>query len=174
MLPHYSLNEFQWTSRKNINLIFYSRKAFGNIMCKTTSILSQHKCVRLLKSHMLCEHPTLSITKMNIDMLHPSMKTLTHLPLWQNGLHFTDDFFQMYFFEWKTSYNNNSLFSQELLMVFSLQIQQIWNIHHMYKLRKHYWVIVGKAARKDKTKQKSLRLSSWPPYFGYNFTEVCS
>ena len=29
--------------------------------------------------------------------------------------------------------NNNSLFSQELHMIFSLQTQQIWNIHHMYK-----------------------------------------
>ena len=31
-------------------------------------------------------------------------------------------------------------------------------MHHMYKLRKHDWVIVGKAARK-----KNLHLSSWPP-----------
>ena len=39
-------------------------------------------------------------------------------------------------FSWATfiiSYNNNSLFSQELHMIFSLQTQQIWNIHHMYK-----------------------------------------
>ena len=81
MLTHSNLNKFQWSSYKNINLIFYSIKAFENIMCKATAILSQHKFVRLWKSQMLCEHPILIITKINIDMSHPSMKMLTHLPL---------------------------------------------------------------------------------------------
>ena len=68
-------------SHKIINLIFYSRKAFENIMCKTTAILSQHKCVRLWKSQILCKHPILIITQINIDMSHPPMKMLTHLHL---------------------------------------------------------------------------------------------
>ena len=55
---------------------FYPRKAFENIMCKTTAILSQHKCVRLCKS--LCEHPFLTINKINIDMSYPSMKMLSN------------------------------------------------------------------------------------------------
>ena len=89
LAPCHYLNQccqtIAWTNFSELHVkiltyFFYSRKAFGNVMCKTTSILSQQKCVRLLKSQMLCEHPTLSITKMNIDMLHPSMKMLTHLP----------------------------------------------------------------------------------------------
>ena len=68
MLTDFNLNEFQWSWHKNINLIFYSRKAFENIMCT-------------MKSQMLYEHPILIITKINIDMSHPSMKMLTHLPL---------------------------------------------------------------------------------------------
>ena len=47
MLTHSNLNEFQWSSHKNINLILYSRKAVENIMCKSTAILSQHKFVKL-------------------------------------------------------------------------------------------------------------------------------
>ena len=82
MLTHSNLNEFQWSSHKNINRIFCSRKAFENIMCKAaTAILSLHKFVRLWKSQKLCEHSILIITKINIDMSPPSMKMLTHLPL---------------------------------------------------------------------------------------------
>ena len=81
MLKHSNLNEFLWSSHKNINLSVCSRKAFQNIMCKTTAILSQHKCVRVWKSQMLCEHPFFTIIKRNIDMSHPSMKMLTHRPL---------------------------------------------------------------------------------------------
>ena len=56
-------------------------QAFENIMCKAKAILSQHKFVRLWKSQMLCEHPILIISKINIDMSHPSIKMLTHRPL---------------------------------------------------------------------------------------------
>ena len=92
MLTHSNLNEFHWSLHKNINLIF-SRKAFENIMCKATAILSQHKFVRLWKSQMLCEHPILIITKINIDMTHPSMKMLTHPP-WTKWPPFVGDLFR--------------------------------------------------------------------------------
>ena len=55
--------------------------------------LSQHKFVRLWKSQMLCEHPILIITKINIDMSHPSMKMLTHPP-WTKWPPFVGDLFR--------------------------------------------------------------------------------
>ena len=81
MLTHSNLNKFQWSSHKILTSFFHSRKAFENSICKATTILLQHKFVRLWKSQMLCQHPILMITKINIDMPHPSMEMLTHLPL---------------------------------------------------------------------------------------------
>ena len=90
LAPCHYLNQcwhtLTWTNFSGVHIkmlttFFYSRKAFGNIVCKATAILSQHKFVRLWKSHMICEHPILIITKINIDMSHPSMKMFTHLPM---------------------------------------------------------------------------------------------
>ena len=85
---------------KILTSLFYSRKAFENIISKTMTILSQHKCVKLWKSQMLCEHPIIIITKINIDMSHHSMRMLTHLPKTKQPP-FRRRSYQMHFHEWK-------------------------------------------------------------------------
>ena len=112
LAPCHYLNQcwhtLTWTNFSGVRIkistsFFNSRKAFENIMFKATTILSQHKFVRLWKSQMLCEHPILIITKINIDISHPSMKMLTHLPLDKISSYCRQSF-QMRFHEWKTSY----------------------------------------------------------------------
>ena len=93
MLTHSNLKEFQWSSHTNINLIFF-KKGFWKYNVQTPAFLSQHKFVRLWKSQMLCEHPVLIITKININMSHPSKKMKNSSPPGQNGLHFADDLFK--------------------------------------------------------------------------------
>ena len=86
LAPCHYLNQcwhtLTWTNFSEVHIKISTSFFFQeNIMCKATAILSQYKFVRLWKSQMLCAHPILIITKINIDMSHTSMKTLTHLPL---------------------------------------------------------------------------------------------